>query len=156
MATTISKPYVVSLDGERDYHATEAVGFRYHFDLQFKLSGAAFKNIIGTVSWNQEKKLLPGTVRTETTITSASFAVYQAGIGWAKIDEIGQNDEAEVTFSQRVIQFQKRFLLEVPVNPVLEAVPFLDKVDVTHNWVMEMHGVYDVISGYFKAELEFV
>ena len=99
-----------------------------------------------------DKKLIPGTNRITIKITGATVYVYQEGFGWDKINELGGSYLPEVTHTERIISFSKRFTLEVSTNPVLKAIPLLGEVDGGNIWLAEVKGVYDVISGVGKAE----
>jgi hypothetical protein len=126
-------------------------GYRYVFDIHYQLSGLAFPGVVASIYWNADKILVPGPNRVETKITAATVLVYQEGFGWAKITEL-TGYEPDVTFSNRMIRFARRFVLEVSTNPVLKAIPMLGEADGTNRWVAEVHGTYDVVSGQFMTE----
>jgi hypothetical protein len=143
--------YVRSYTVERNFHPSFVEkGYRYGADFKIDFAGeAAYATIILTVLWNADKKLAPGTTRTETTITDAAVAVSKSGIGWAIIADIPGYD-AWVSYKNTVIWFRKQFTAELPVAPALAAIPVIGKLaeelEATHTVRIEVEGYIDIIS----------
>lgn len=138
------RPYLRDFTVVRDLHAHLTSGYRYHADFQCVFSGVGTPRVIGSVMWNTERKLLPNSTRAETKITEANFTVFGAGLGWNKLEELPGNEDAWVFFSNTVIQFKKRFVLNVPISPLLSEVPILKELEVTNSWPCEAEGFYDI------------
>lgn len=153
--TAVSRPYIRYQPEVRPAQSGQ-VGFDKHANIRIKLAGAAFHDIICVVSWNEDRKLIGKTTSVETTVTKADVAVHKASLGWSTLEELPGDTGSTVKWSGRIIRFEKRFMLQVSVNPVLEAVPMLNKADVTNSWLTEIHGFIDVASRTCKAELVYL
>lgn len=148
-----TRPYLREFTVEPDPHPTSAPGYRYSADFRLTLDGIAYQTIIGTVSWNAEKKLLPHSNRIATKVTEAGFAIWKSGLGWAKLEDISGSEEAWITIHDTVIRFRKKFLLEVPVTPLVSEVPILKELDIVKNWLCQIEGYLDIISYVNSAEV---
>lgn len=113
---------------ERNFHPQFVEkGYRYGADFKLDFVGAAYATIILTVLWNEDKKLVPGTTSTVTTITDATVAVSKSGISWAIVADIPGCDPW-VSHNSTVIRFLKQFTVELPVAPALASIPILGKL----------------------------
>lgn len=149
----MSLPYLSHYRVVPNLHAHLTSGYRYHADFQFEMRGIGYTTIIGSLAWNTDRKLIPGSTQVETKITEAGFAVFRAGLGWNKLEELSGSEDAWIRFSNTVVQFKKRFVLVVPVTPVLSEVPIVKEFDITKSWPCEMEGYYDIITGKSDAKL---
>ena len=142
-----TRPYLTAFTVEPDPHAaSNGSGYRYSADFKLTLDGIAYQKIIGTLSWNANKTLLPRSTQTETTVTEAGFAVWKSGLGWAKLEDISGSEQAWIYIHNSIIRFRKKFLLEVPVAPFLSEIPILQELPVVNSWSCVIEGQLDVVS----------
>ena len=124
-------------------------GYRHAKDFKMDFVGASYATIVFTLLWNEDKKLVPGTTRTKTTVVGAAVALSKEGIGWATIADIA-GDDPWVAYKNTVIRFRKRFTVELPVAPALSAVPVVGdlakELGATRTMRIEVEGYFDVIS----------
>lgn len=124
-------------------------GYRYARDFKMDFAGAAYATIVLTLLWNEDKKLISGTIRTETKVVGAAVALSKEGIGWAVIADI-PGEDPWVTYKNTVIRFRKKFSVELPIAPALSAVPLVgglaEKVGATRTMRIQVEGVYDILS----------
>lgn len=142
--------YLRSYEIERNFHPPVVDnGYRYARDFKMDFVGAAYATIVLTLLWNEDKKLVPGTTRTETTVIGAAVALSKEGIGWAVIADI-PGEDPWVTYKNTVIRFRKKFSVELPIAPALSAVPVVgglaEKVGATRTMRIEVEGYFDIIS----------
>jgi hypothetical protein len=149
--------YITSYSVERkSIYPSEGSGFRYAADFNIKLAGSAYATIVLTLLWNAEKTLIPGTNRTETRITGAGLAMSKSGIGWAVIADV-MGEEPWIQYNQStVIQFRKRFTVELPTAPALSGIPKLGEIakelGATTTTRIQVEGYFDVVSYISKLE----
>lgn len=104
------------------------------------------------VAWTEDKTLVPGTNRVQIKLTSASVTVYRAGTGWISLEELPEAHSSSVKFDERVIRFEKKFNVIIPVSALLKEVPILKELDTTKTREVEIHGFLDVVSMVHGAE----
>lgn len=138
--------YVQSVDVVKTHHAAEN-GYRYSATFEIKLSGSAYTTILLNVLWNQDKKLVKGTTKTEIIITGAGLSISESGIGWAEVNDI-PGEDAWIDYSKTIIRFSKRFALKLAVSPAVSTIPklgdALKEMGATNNWRVEAEGYLQV------------
>lgn len=143
--------YLHSYTVERNFHPDFIDrGYRYGADFKIDLGGTiGYATIVLSLLWNQDKKLISGTTRTETTVTDANIVLSKEGIGWAVIADILGYDPW-VSYKNTIIRFRKQFSVEVPVAPVVSMIPkigeLIDKLEPKRTMRVEVEGYYDVVS----------
>ena len=143
--------YMQSYTVERNFHPPFVdKGYRYGADFKIDLAGQlAYATIVLSLLWNEDKRLIPGTTRTETKVTDVAIVLSKEGIGWAVIADI-PGYEPWVSYKNTVIRFRKQFSVEVPVAPVVSAIPnvgeLVDKLEAKRTMRMEAEGILDVVS----------
>lgn len=81
--------YLRSYDVERNFHPPFVdKGYRRAVDFKMDFVGTAYATIVLTLLWNEDKKLVSDTTRTETTVTDAAVVLSKEGIGWATVADI--------------------------------------------------------------------
>ena len=156
MTNLSERPYVLPYGVEVSKSYQGQIGYDKIRDIRIKLSGVAWPDLIVSVAWNEEEKLIPGTLQTQKKITKADVGIFYAGMGWTKKEEVEGYMGKKVKWSERIIQFEKRFLLIMPWNQALKEVPILNSADVTKSYLVEVHGVLDIVSFVGVAEMIFV
>lgn len=152
LATLLARPSLVVHDVVRDYQGQS--GFDKTFDIQVKFIEPGWSDLVCSVAWSEDKKLIPGSNAIKTTVSQADVALYNAGDGWAKLTEIDGFAGTQVKWSERIIQFKKRFLLEMPLAFILKKIPLLDEIDISRTYRAEIHGAIDVKT--FERSVEMV